>query len=330
MNIGFVTCNAKTFGTFFPTAAEPHLIPTEPLFTPDDQLAVDELRRHGFVVQPIVWGCAIATLHHFDAIIVRSPWDYMDSDKNKSRFLAWIHQLEEAGLLVLNPAHFMQWMLDKHYLKHLQAQDVQTISTDYYEMGASLNLLEQFETRGQFVIKPCISAAGIGLFHIKTADDANRFQHEVNQRIQHCGYLLQDFVEEITTHGEWSLVFLGGIYSHAVHKKPAEGSILVHAERGGSLHFAQPPKHIIQFAMQAAEKILPAYEEATDLTFDPELLLYLRFDIIDADCGPLLIECEAVEPELFFRARPASVILFSETVVKILQKIKHKRNVLIS
>ena len=46
--IGFITCQPEKLTRFFPTAAEPDLIPTELPFTPDDQLAVNVLRQAGF------------------------------------------------------------------------------------------------------------------------------------------------------------------------------------------------------------------------------------------------------------------------------------------
>ncbi len=79
--IGIVTCGAEKLADFFPTAAEPDLIPTESPFTPDDQLLVDELRRRGHQVSAGVWGVDTSRLiDRFDRIIVRSAWDYMDSD----------------------------------------------------------------------------------------------------------------------------------------------------------------------------------------------------------------------------------------------------------
>jgi hypothetical protein len=41
--IGIVTCGAENLADYFPTAAEPHFVPTEPHFTHDDQLLVDDL-----------------------------------------------------------------------------------------------------------------------------------------------------------------------------------------------------------------------------------------------------------------------------------------------
>jgi hypothetical protein len=44
--IGIVTCGAEKLADYFPTAAEPDFVPTEPPFTPDDQLLVAEPSSH--------------------------------------------------------------------------------------------------------------------------------------------------------------------------------------------------------------------------------------------------------------------------------------------
>lgn len=318
--IGVITCDKDQLKHYFPTAAEPEFIPIEPFFTPDDQLAVNELRKNGYVVEPIVWGCPVSLLKKFDLLIVRSPWDYMDNNDKKNKFMQWITEIEEANINVANPAQFIQWMVDKHYLEDLKNEEIQVISTSYHEKGCILDLSHIFNLKGPFVIKPCISAAGVGLYHIKTAEEAIHYQEEVNARIQQDSYMLQDFIPEISTHGEWSLIFLGGQYSHAVHKKPGEQSILVHAERGGSLSFSNaPPQHLIDFANMTYQKIFPAFQKATLSKCKKELILYLRLDIIDTANGPVLIECEGVEPELFFRARPQSEVTFCEAISHLLR-----------
>lgn len=319
MKIGFITCAPEKLPYYFPTLAEPDFVPVEPPFTPDDQIAVTELRKHGHEVKPIVWNTKIHALLDFDLIIVRSPWDYIENDENKSRFMQWINDLEQSGLRIANPAKFMQWMLDKHYLEHINKEGIAVIPTHYYEKGSSLNLLQQFELRGQFIVKPCISAGGAGLYHIKTADDAVKYQMEITNRIKTCSYMLQDFIQEITTNGEWSLIFLGGKYSHALHKLPGPNSILVHAERGGSLSFScQPKKHVIAFANSAYQKVFSAFKKATQVECDLQLVLYLRLDIIETHSGPVLIECEGVEPELFFRAKSKSETDFYNAILSVL------------
>ena len=46
--------------------------------------------------------------------------------------------------------------------------------------------------------------------------------------------MVQEFLSEIQDGGEWSLMFFGGEFSHAVVKRPATGDFRVQVEHGGS------------------------------------------------------------------------------------------------
>ena len=123
--IGIVTCGAEKLADYFPTAAEPDFVPTEPPFTPDDQLLVDELRRRGHQVSAVVWGVETSQLtERFDRLIIRSPWDYMDSDEQRQGFLRWLEQLAATGTVVENEPPVMLWLMDKRYLLDFAAVGV--------------------------------------------------------------------------------------------------------------------------------------------------------------------------------------------------------------
>lgn len=310
--LGVVTCGAAKLRDYFPTAAEPDFVPTEPPFTPDDQILVEELRRHGHEVRPVIWGCNVATLvGTVDRLLIRSPWDYMDSDGQRQQFIAWIADLDRAGLAVENHPRVMAWLTDKRYLKDLEAVGVRIVPTRIVAPGEPVCLATLFKVDGPLVIKPSVSAAGAGLVCLNSAAAAEAFQFEFDARSKQQWYLIQPFVPEIQTAGEWSLVYLGGAYSHAVHKLPGAGKILVHAEQGGSLRFAEPPATV----RSAGDGVIVHFAEAfarqcaRPLPFPP---LYLRIDAIESAAGPLLSECEGVEPELFFRASPGSAQRFRE------------------
>jgi hypothetical protein len=90
----------------------------------------------------------------------------------------------------------------------------------------------------------------------------------------------------------------------------------VQAEHGGSLAFDQKPaQHIINFAKSTYEKITPAFFTATGKHSELADILYMRLDIINTTSGPVLIECEGVEPELFFRAHLPSVTAFCDALL---------------
>jgi glutathione synthase/RimK-type ligase-like ATP-grasp enzyme len=306
MKIGLVTCRAEKLRDYFPTAAEPDLLPTEPPFTPDDQLLVDELRRRGHTVQPVIWGGDIAQLRGcFDRLLIRSPWDYMDSEENRLAFMQWVDNLNSAGIPMDNPPAILSWLTNKHYLVDMECVGAPIVPTKFIRAGESVDLAACFA--GPLVIKPAISAGGAGLVALQSREEIHSFQSEFSRLNQRQDYLIQPLLQEIQSRGEWSLVYFGGSYSHAIHKVPAAGKILCHAEQGGSLLFAGPPLQVRAAADQAVQQMPQVFLlQSREPAADGFPLSYLRMDFIETPNGPLLSECEGVEPELFFRARPGS------------------------
>ena len=309
--IGIVTSCPEKLVDYFPTTAEPNFIPTEVPFTPDDQLLVDELRRRGHQVSAVVWGSKTCQLEdRFDFLIIRSPWDYMDSNELRQRFLRWLEDLAATRMVVENELPVVLWLMDKSYLLDFSAVGIPIVPTHVIKPGDLIDLAAFVRQHGAAIIKPAVSAAGVGVEFLPDCTVAGAFQQEFEDRCQRGAQLVQPFIPEIQTNGEWSLVYFRGEYSHGVHKVPARGRIMVHAERGGSLEFAEPPFMVRQAADQAAAAFPQAFAHRGDRTC--RMPLYLRIDIIETAAGALLSECEGVEPELFFRAKPGSAARFAE------------------
>lgn len=317
MKLGFVTANENVFKLYFPTVAEPNLLQKEPHFTPDDQLVVDYLRSfYGFEVLPVIWGTPVKQLVDFEALVIRSPWDYMDSVENRQKFMEWLGLLSKNNIKVFNDVDIANWLLDKHYLKDFFAVGMPIVPTEYYEKNAHCDLTAIYNKKGSFVVKPAISAAGKGLKFISSLNDAKKFQSQVNAEIDNSCLMVQDYIPEIKTNGEWSLIFFGGEYSHSVKKMPSQYSILVQAEKGGKLILEEPNKKIIDFAKNVISNIEKAYLISHDNIYNN--ILYIRVDIIESKYGPLLSELEGVEPELFFRFNKFSIDLFAKKLVNLL------------
>ena len=314
--IGIVTCRAEKLADYFPTIAEPDFVSTEPPFTPDDQLLVDELRRRGHQVRPVIWGSDTSRLSdQFDLLVIRSAWDYMDSVGQREGFLRWLGQLAATGVAVENEVDVMLWLMDKQYLLDFAAAGVPVVPTRLVPAGESFDLETYVGRNGGAIIKPAVSAAGAGLEWLPDRQTARDFESEFAERCLRGAQLVQPFLPEIRTNGEWSLVYFGGGFSHGVHKLPASGQILVHAERGGSLCFADPPSVIRRVGDQAAASVARAFAHRTGRAC--RMPLYLRIDVILTGDGGLLSECEGVEPELFFRAMPGSEARFATLVEKV-------------
>jgi glutathione synthase/RimK-type ligase-like ATP-grasp enzyme len=311
LRIGLVTCEPDKMRFYFPTSAEPDLVPTELPFTPDDQLLVDELRRRGHEVRPVIWGGDPATLDaQFDRLIVRSPWDFMDSDASRLRFMEWVQALDAGGIAVDNSAPALAWLSDKRYLADFAELGVPIVPTRFVLGNCAVVLTECFPNL-PLVVKPGISGAGAGLVVLQTRAEQEAFQPEFARRCATQRHLVQPLLPEIRTAGEWSLVYFDGVYSHAVHKAPAAHTILCQAEQGGSIRFTDPPAQVRE-AGERVNRLMPlafAQHSPARVSFP---LLYTRIDLIETAQGPLLSECEGVEPELFFRARPGSERLFAD------------------
>jgi glutathione synthase/RimK-type ligase-like ATP-grasp enzyme len=290
MKIGFITC--ADLSRYFPSAHNP-------LLTHDDQAAADALATRGHDVLPVVWGAPAEQLvaGGLDLLVIRSPWDYMDSRGNATGFLAWLEALERAGLRVQNPLSVVRWNLDKHYLADLAQRGVPTVPTRYLPANAPVDLHALRDELGELVLKPCISAAAKDTFRL--AERA-----EVEALIRGEGgapplealragrdFMVQPFLSEVQDAGEWSLVFFEGVYSHAVLKRPASGNWLVQDELGGSVVSGDPRQAVRRVATLALAAATPAP------------LLCGRVDVIPIAAGELVSELELIEPELFFLRR---------------------------
>src|SRR5579862_1277151 len=98
--------------------------------------------------------------------------------------------------------------------------------------------------------------------------------------------LVQPFLESILRIGEQSLIFFDGIFSHAVVKLPLAGDYRVQEEFGGSVSVTHPAHKSREVAEQALAGLL----------MTPT---YARIDIVEGDDGPMVMEIELIEPELY-------------------------------
>jgi hypothetical protein len=115
--------------------------------------------------------------------------------------------------------------------------------------------------------------------------------------------MVQPFLPEIVTEGEWSLLFIAGIFSHAVLKRPADGNFLVQSEFGGTSVPATPPPRLVDDAALA-------------LGSAPGRSLYARVDGVRRGDRLILLELELLEPDLFFRFGPGSAERFAEALLR--------------
>jgi len=263
-----------------------------PEVTDDDRLLADALSARGVAVCALPWSDPAARWSAFDAVVVRSTWDYFH---RANEFHAWLDRLEAAGARVHNDVRILRWNADKTYLRDLDARGIPVIPTRWLAAGSPTSLRDLRRETGwtELVVKPTVSGGAHRTW--RSAADAEAMDDErLAESLGGGEVMVQPLVREIEREGEWSLLFFGGAYSHAVLKRPGNGDFRVQREHGGTLNPAEPAASVIA----AAERALAA------IPFRVDAPLYARVDGCIVDGELRLMELEVLEPELFLRCAP--------------------------
>ena len=247
-----------------------------PELTDDDRLLIPHLLDFGVEARAVVWDDPRVDWQGFDLVLLRSCWDY---HLRPGEFLAWVGALERRGVSMQNPAPLVRWNADKRYLRQLQAGGVRIPETHWIEEGQQASLGDILVQHGwkSAVAKPTVAATAYQT-HLMFAEDAK-------QMIQGPA-LVQDFLPEVRSVGEWSLVFFGGEFSHSVRKFAAPGEFRVQKEFGGTVEAVKAGSRLID----AASAVLKAVGESS---------LYARVDGVEREGEFVLMELELIEPQLF-------------------------------
>src|SRR5688572_28744605 len=103
-----------------------------PLLYEDDRLAADLLRSRGVEVEAVLWDSAEVRWAEYDAVILRSCWEY---HLRTTEFLDWIALMEQRAIPLWNPPAVVRENADKHYLRRLAAEGVAVAPTVWLEPG---------------------------------------------------------------------------------------------------------------------------------------------------------------------------------------------------
>lgn len=250
----------------------------------DDELLADYLQAAGFEVQYVIWNDAHIKWENFSLVLIRSTWDY---HAHTATWYAWLQSLEEKQITVWNPPQTLQWNTHKSYLKELQEKGIQIVPTVFIAKGNPHNLHEILTSNDwkRTVVKPAIS---LNAYQTWTTDleSASKHQADFEALIAEKDVLVQQFMPEIQNEGEWSLLFFGGQFSHAVLKSNPTGDFRIHEHHGGLNQKIVASPTIISQAEQILQSIDYPYH-------------YARVDVILRGEQIILMELELIEPSLF-------------------------------
>ena len=254
----------------------------------------EALRAQGAEVVALPW-TKIVSAHGLDLVLPLVAWGY------HLRIDAWLALLDRAeaeGWPMINPPALLRWNSDKAYLAELGRVGVPVVPTlevDHLN-EAALTAARVVLGAEEVVVKPPVSAGAWGTHRLDAGDPVPDEVH--GQRM-----LVQPWLGSVVGEGEYSLIMLGGRYSHTVAKRPKAGDFRVQPEHGG----VTAPCDLPDGALALAEAALAAA---------PAAATYARVDLLRGTDGKLqLMELELIEPALFLDEAPGARKLFAEAIM---------------
>ncbi len=258
----------------------------------DDAAAVRALGEMGYTVEAVPWQ-APARWRHFRAAVVRSTWDYQS---RPLVFLDALHRIAGKTLLQ-NDFPTISWNVRKDYLERRFSHLPRIPSLPGVNLSAAFleRAFAELAT-DELLVKPMVGAGAAGILRLRRDQDFA----EALSAYAHAEFLLQPYLPSVAEHGEISLVFFGGSFSHCVRKRTRPGEFRVQQEYGGTVESCAPQPAESELAERVMRCLSP-------------VPLYARVDLVQDGKGAVrLMEVELTEPTLFFQGDAAAGRRFAE------------------
>ncbi len=269
----------------------------------DDELAYPALAALGWSVEAVPWSRPQVDWSAYDAVVIRSTWDYA---ARPEAFLESLGEIERSGAPLFNSLDLVRWNIRKTYLREMAGRGVAVVPTLWRERLAPGELAALVAEVGtaEVVIKPVVGLNAEGAYWLNESTARARAD-EVEACYAERSLMAQPFLRAIRSEGEFSLFYFHGEYSHTISKTPLPDDFRVQEEHGGIIR-AVAPGAALREAGEAARRAIGSAP------------LYLRADFVRANEGDgyWLMELELIEPALYFRMDPGAPGRFARALQK--------------
>ena len=186
--------------------------------------------------------------------------------------------------------------------RDLELRGIKIPHTVWFPRGGDLIKFLKENVRGDQIIKPTVSAGAYNT-HRVSPETIEEVAASLEKVAREKDLMLQEYMPEIESPGEYSLVFFRNEFSHAVLKTPAQGDFRVQPRYGGQ-----------QIGVEVSEEMIAhARDILTKILFD-DAPLYARVDGMGRHSEFILMELELIEPYLFLEFQERAVILLSNSI----------------
>jgi glutathione synthase/RimK-type ligase-like ATP-grasp enzyme len=261
---------------------------------PESHLLIHELGVLGIPSELISWRAPL-DWSLFDLVVIRTPWDYF---LHLEEFLSWVEDVEKVTR-VLNSSRILRWNCHKKYLKELSGLGVPTVPTLWVTKNQQCDGLMDSIEWPIVVVKPAVSIGAIGA--LKGNPQDSHVKHHLEEELKKGDVMIQPFLESVADFGELSLIYFNGAYSHSILKKPKQGDYRVQDAYGGTNTVFEPEIEAQKIGDQVMSHL-------------PDFSLYARVDLVKYQNQWLLMELEAIEPELFLPLDPQAPVRLAKAI----------------
>jgi glutathione synthase/RimK-type ligase-like ATP-grasp enzyme len=240
------------------------------------------LLPHGLNIEPVFWQDDGTDWSRYCVVLPLLAWNY---PQQALLFLQRIEEIEAAGVTLLNRADVIVANMDKSYLAALARAGAPVPATLDLEILTPALIASSFDLLDceEIIIKPRIGAGAWRQVRLERGQAIPAADILPPQAA-----LIQPFLPAVTKEGELSLLYFGGVFSHALIKTPKAGDYRTQGQYGAVERAIEPPRE----ARAAAQIIL---SKALGAPFT-----YARVDLVRGHGdGWLLMELELIEPWLY-------------------------------
>jgi glutathione synthase/RimK-type ligase-like ATP-grasp enzyme len=266
------------------------------------------LARRGVEADAAVWSDPDVDWSAYDLVLANGAWDNIH---HVDAFLRWVdHVSGTLGVPVVNSPAILRWNIDKRYLRDLKAAGVPVVPTIWVVPDEDPDPAELELPDGEIVVKPSVSGGGFQTARHRPDQHDRARRHVADLVTSGRTAMVQPYQQAVDEIGEIGLIFVGGTFSHAMHKDPM-------IPPG-----AAPTDSLIGYQVVTPASASPAQVAlghaavaAAEHLHGPSA--YARVDTVEADDGqPVLLELEMLDPVLFFDTDPAGAERFADVLTK--------------
>ena len=235
----------------------------------------------GMALELIPWRDAAERAPEYDAMLPLLVWDYFEG--NEAAFLGEMKAASEHAQ-IYNTVDILNWNSHKSYLDILAARGAPVIETINVDRITETNVADAFSrlVADKLVIKPQV---GGGAWRQVLYAKGDVFPAESD--LPPGDAMIQAFLPSVQSEGEYSFLYFGGEYSHALIKRPKDGDYRIQSLYGGTEETYEATAE----EKKTAEAVLATMND---------MPLYARVDLLRGLDGQLkLIELEMIEPYLY-------------------------------